>query len=128
MKLLHSIGIEAYYSTIITNILVQGSATIFIILALKKQHKFSYRDTIKPFFKTSISLITMLTVLFLMTQVIPLTTTSRLSSILIIIPYALIGAAVYLFVAHRLKLIDDIFGSKFIKNIFDKIKSKVVRK
>ncbi len=128
MNLLYSIGIEAYYSTIITNILVQGGATIFIILALKKQHKFSYRDTFKPFFKTSISLIAMLTVLFLMTQVIPLTTTSRLSSILIIIPYALIGALVYLFVAHKLKLIDDIFGSKFIKNIFDKIKSKVVRK
>lgn len=128
MKLLYKIGIEAYYSTIITNILVQGLATVFIVLALKKQYKFSYRDTIKPFLKTCISLIAMISVLFLMTLVLPLTTTSRLSSILIIIPYVLIGVLVYLFVAHKIKLIDDIFGAKFIKNIFNKIKNKVVRK
>lgn len=128
MKLLYKIGIEAYYSTIITNILVQGLATVFIVLALKKQYKFSYRDTIKPFLKTCVSLIVMLLVLFLMTLVLPLTTTSRLSSILIIIPYVLIGVLVYLFVAHKIKLIDDIFGAKFIKNIFNKIKNKVVRK
>lgn len=128
MKLLYKIGIEAYYSTIITNILVQGLATVFIVLALKKQYKFSYRDTIKPFLKTCISLIAMISVLFLMTLVLPLTTTSRLSSILIIIPYVLIGVLVYLFVAHKIKLIDDIFGAKFIKNILNKIKNKVVRK
>ena len=127
MKLLYKIGIEAYYSTIITNILVQGLATVFIVLALKKQYKFSYRDTIKPFLKTCVSLIVMISVLFLMTLVLPLTTTSRLSSILIIIPYVLIGVLVYLFVAHKIKLIDDIFGAKFIKNIFNKFRNFCVK-
>lgn len=128
MKFLYSIGIEAYYSTIITNILVQGLATVFIVLALKKQYKFSYKDTIKPFFKTCVSLISMILVLFLMNLIIPVTTTGRISSILIIVPYALIGALVYIFVSYKLKLIDNVFGEKFVKNMLNKIKSKVVRK
>lgn len=128
MNLLDRFGINAYYSTIITNILVQGTATVFIILALKKEYKFTYRDTIKSSFKTLVSLIAMFIVLSIMTFIIPITTTTRLSSILIIIPYTLIGALVYIFVAYKLKLINDIFGDKLIKNVLKKIKDKVVRK
>lgn len=127
MYILKYIGIESYYATITTNILVQGGATIFIMLMLKKEFKFSYREIIKTFGKTLVCLVVMLIVLLLMTLVIPLNTTTRLSSILTIIPYTLVGAFVYMFIAKKINLISDIFGKNYMKEIKDKLSKKIIK-
>ena len=128
MYLLSYIGIESYYATIVTNILVQGVATIFIMLSIKKEYKLNYKEILRVGLKTLLCLFVMLVSLTLFTLILPLNTTSRISSILIIIPYVLLGASLYLFVAYKINLISDVFGEKNIKNIIRKIKSRVVRK
>ena len=121
-------NIEAYYATIITNILVQGLATMFILIILKKKYNFSYRSMLKPLGKTLLSLAVMLAILAGVSKLIPLNTLSRLSSILVIGMYSIIGAAVYIVCAVKLKIIDDIFGKEKISSLLLKIKNKVVVK
>lgn len=128
MKLCVMVGIDAYYATIITNILVQGGATIFILLSLKHKFKFSYKDSLKTVLKMVLSLIIMIIGLLGLSTLISLNVTSRFSAIITIIPYTILGALIYIFVSYKIGLIDDIFGKEKIKQILNKIKSKVVRK
>lgn len=128
MHLLKNIGIDAYYATIVTNILVQGAATLFILLSLKREFKFSYRKSLVNILKTVLCIFIMLIVLFVMTFILPLNITNRLQSILIIIPYSLVGAIVYIVAAYKMNLITDIFGKGLIDKILAKLKIKAVRK
>lgn len=128
MKLFVMMGIEAYYAPIITNILVQGSITLFIMLALKHKFKFDYKDTTKAILKMILTLTIMVLILSGLSLIIPLTVTSRLKAILTIIPYILVGAAIYIGMSYKIGLLNDIFGAKKIKAIMNKVKSKITKK
>lgn len=128
MKLFVMMGIEAYYAPIITNILVQGSITLFIMLALKHKFKFDYKDTTKAILKMLLTLTIMVLILSGLSLIIPLTVTSRLKAILTIIPYILVGAAIYIGMSYKIGLLNDIFGAKKIKTIINKAKSKITKK
>ena len=128
MKLFVMMGIEAYYAPIITNILVQGSITLFIMLALKHKFKFDYKDTNKAILKMLLTLTIMVLILSGLSLIIPLTVTSRLKAILTIIPYILVGAAIYIGMSYKIGLLNDIFGAKKIKTIINKVKSKITKK
>lgn len=128
MKLFVMMGIEAYYAPIITNILVQGSITLFIMLALKHKFKFDYKDTTKAILKMLLTLTIMVLILSGLSLIIPLTVTSRLKAILTIIPYILVGAAIYIGMSYKIGLLNDIFGAKKIKTIINKVKSKITKK
>lgn len=128
MKLFVMMGIEAYYAPIITNILVQGSITLFIMLALKHKFKFDYKDTTKAILKMLLTLTIMVLILSGLSLIIPLTVTSRLKAILTIIPYILVGAAIYIGMSYKIGLLNDIFGAKKIKAIINKVKSKITKK
>lgn len=128
MKLFVMLGIEAYYAPIITNILVQGSITLFIMLALKHKFKFDYKDTTKAILKMLLTLTIMVLILSGLSLIIPLTVTSRLKAILTIIPYILVGAAIYIGMSYKIGLLNDIFGAKKIKTIINKVKSKITKK
>lgn len=122
MYLLKNIGIEAYYSPIIVNIIAQGTATICILFILKSQYKFNYRLCVKNVFKTIICLMIMLLTLSLLKVVIPLDTTNRMISILVIIIYAIFGMLVYYVVSKKMRLINVVLGQDFIKKILMKMK------
>lgn len=128
MKLFVMMGIEAYYAPIITNILVQGSITLFIMLALKHKFKFDYKDTTKAILKMILTLTIMVLILSGLSLIIPLTVTSRLKAILTIIPYILVGAVIYIGMSYKIGLLNDIFGAKKIKTIINKVKSKITKK
>lgn len=128
MKLFVVIGIDAYYAPIVTNILVQGGVTVFIMVALKYKFKFSYKDTLKSMLKMALTLLIMVVVLYTVTLIIPLTVTTRLKSIITIIPYFIIGSVVYFAVSYKIGLINDVFGDSKVKNIIDKLKKKILKK
>lgn len=128
MKLFVVIGIDAYYAPIVTNILVQGGVTVFIMVALKYKFKFSYKDTLKSMLKMALTLLIMVVVLYTVTLIIPLTVTTRLKSIITIIPYFIIGSVVYFAVSYKIGLTNDVFGDSKVKNIIDKLKKKILKK
>lgn len=123
MKLLHSIGIPAYYgatlSTIIGNLVSIG----IILWLLKKKYDIKFKDTFVRLFKIIISVATMYFVLFGVKQIIPFAT-SRIMSVITIIIYAVIGMIIYCFMANKFNLFDDIFEKK----LMDKMKNKFKRK
>lgn len=54
----------------------------------------------------------MVIVLLGLKLVVPINTTSRLMAILVVALYAVVGAAVYLFILHKTKSINNIFGEE----------------
>lgn len=123
MKLLHGMGIPAYYgatlSTIIGNLLSIG----IIMLLLKKKYDIKFKDTFVRLFKIIVSVIAMYLVLFGVKQIIPFAN-SRFMSIIIIAIYAVIGMFVYCFMAHKFNLFNDIFEKKLMDKLTNKLKRK----
>ncbi len=124
MHFLKFIGVEAYYATIVTNVLVQGGASIALLVYLKKKFKFDYSSNIKPVFKIIFSVAIMLLLLMLLSLVVPLSVTGRFKSILIIALYSILGAIIYLLLSYKLHLFEDVFGNDYI----NKVKKVFVRK
>ena len=59
-------------------------------------------------------------VLKLLSLIIPLVYNTRIEAILIIALYTVIGGITYLGIAYKIGLIQDVFGTTFIKKIISK--------
>lgn len=118
------IGLDAYQAPTLTNILVQGGASVILLVCLKKKFNFNYSSNIKPIFKIIVSVLVMLLLLMILSLIVPLSVTSRFKAILIIALYSILGAIVYLFVSYKLYLFEDVFGNDYI----DKVKKIFIRK
>ena len=66
----------------------------------------------------------MIVVLYGLSLFIPLSVTSRFKSILIIALYAAVGAILYMLMAYKLGLFEDVFGDDYI----NKVKKLFLRK
>ena len=64
----------------------------------------------------------MVAILLIIRYFIPFTSTSRLTNILLIIIYVIIGASIYLGIMIKTKLINQIFGEENINKIMKKIR------
>ena len=128
MRLFVMVGIDAYYAPIVTNILVQGGVTLFIMCALKHKFKFNYKDSLKTILKIVLTLVVMVLILSGLSLIIPLTVTSRLKAVMIIIPYIIVGVIAYIGMSYKIGLLSDVFGDKKISTVIKKIKSKFSKK
>ena len=63
----------------------------------------------------------MFVIIFVLKNIIPFTATSRLSAILIIIFYAIIGVIIYGGISYKMGLLDEVLE----KNILNKITKKL---
>jgi len=122
MYLLQYIKIDAYYGSIITTILVQLIATIFLLCYLKKTYNISYKESIKPFIKIILINLIMMAILSIIRYFVGSFPTTRLYSILEVILYASIGIIVYGFLSIKNHLLDEVFGSEFLNKILRKLK------
>lgn len=118
------IGSEAYYGPIISNILIEGTASIIMFYLLKKKYNFSYKSTFKAIGKMIIALVCMFIVLFGMNFILPVNVTTRSMSLIIITVYAIVGALVYFFVSYKIGLIKDVLGNDFFSGIIKKFSHK----
>lgn len=109
MILFDRIGLPAYYAPIATTLLTQSISTVFLLYQLKKRYNIGYFPTVRVGLKTVLATISMLFVLKTLSLVVPIETTSRLSSILVIALYGSVGATVYLLASYKSKLLYNIF-------------------
>lgn len=128
MNLVYSMGIEAYYGSIITTMLVQGISVIYLLFNLRKKYKVDYKNSVPTFIKVILINIIMLLSLMifrlLQNNIIGLFSHTRLSSILEIIIYATIGVIIYVVLSLKNNLFEEVFGKEFI----NKIKRKITKK
>lgn len=128
MNLVYYMGIEAYYGSIITTMLVQGISVIYLLFNLRKKYKVDYKNSVPTFIKVILINIIMLLSLMifrlLQNNIIGLFSHTRLSSILEIIIYATIGVIIYVVLSLKNNLFEEVFGKEFI----NKIKRKITKK
>lgn len=124
MNLFDKIGLNAMYAPIVTTLIVQVLAVLFIMIVLKKKYKIEYTGTFKNVFKTVLCSLVMLASLLILNLFYPIVVSSRWMSMLQVLVYALLGVIVYGFITYSSGLLDDIFGKKFIDNILIKLHLK----
>ena len=115
MLLFNYLKLPAYIGAIITTILAQALAIIFLLLNLKKKYKVNYKDTFITGVKIIILNLIMIVSLFIVKLVIGEFPHTRLYSLLEIIIYGLIGIFVYGFIAYKEHLFEDVFGKELLK-------------
>lgn len=118
MHFVKFIGFEAYYGTIVTTMLVQFLAVVYLLYKLKKVYKVSYKSSIVP----SIKIILMNGIMLLSIMIIRLFLgdfeTTRLWALMEIIIYSLIGGIIYLILSIKNNMLEEVFGKQFINKIF----------
>ncbi len=125
MNLFSHIGIEAYFATIVLNIIIDTCASLFLLYRVKVKTGINYFKTIKTFIKVILCTAIMILGLSIINLFIPNVSPSRFISILYIILYGIIGVIIYFIMAHKSNTLSEIFGKDFIgriKNILLKLK------
>ena len=120
---LNSLGLPAYYGSILASILGYGLSLIICLIALNRKCGVNYEETAKQLINTLCGTVLMVISLLIVKLVIPISSTSRFMNLPIIIIYTLIGGAAYLFYMYKTKSIEQVFGNK----ILDKFKLKKKR-
>lgn len=120
MLLFNYLNLPAYIGAIVTTIIAQILAIIFLLLNLKKKYKVNYKDTFITGIKIIILNLIMVISLSIVRLIIGEFSHTRLYSLLEIVIYGLIGIFVYGFVAYKEHLFEDVFG----KELLNKLKKK----
>ena len=129
MTLFNHIGIEAYFATIVLNIIIDTCASLFLLYRVKVKTGINYFKSIKTFIKVILCTAIMVLGLSIINLFIPNVSPSRFISILYIILYGIIGVIIYFFVAYKSNTLAEIFGKDFLSKIKAKIpKLKVDKK
>lgn len=121
---LNSLGLPAYYGSILASILGYGLSLIICLIALNKKCGVNYEETAKQLVNTLCGTVIMIISLLLVKLVVPLSSGSRFMNLPIIMVYTIVGGAVYLFYMYKTKAINQVFGDK----ILNKFKKKKANK
>ena len=122
MHLFSFLGLESYYAPISLNILIDTTASIYLLRKVKKETNINYLQTIRTLIKVVMCTLIMILGLSIMNLFIPSYSVNRFGSILYIILYGIVGMAIYFFVAYKSNTISDIVGKDFVNKILSKFK------
>ncbi len=122
MHLFNFLGLEAYYATISLNIIIDSSASIYLLRKVKMETDINYLKTLRTLIKVIMCTLIMVLGLSILNLFIPSYSISRMGSILYIILYGVVGILIYFFVAYKSNTISDIVGKDFIEKIIFKFK------
>ncbi len=128
MHLFNSIGLEAYYAPIVLNMIIDTSASIYLLSVIKHKTNISYLKSVRTLIKVTLCTAIMVTSLTILNTFIPNITTSRLLAIVQLIIYGIIGVVIYFIVAYKSKTIDEILGKNAVQKIAIKIKGKLIKR
>ena len=121
MILFSKIGIPAYLGATVATLTGYTVSIIIAMYTYKKKHGFKYIETFKVLLKTLLAIIIMACAVILLKLIIPLNIASTWSILIYIGVIAVLGASVYLLVAWKLNLINDVLGKEFVKKIIKKL-------
>lgn len=110
MILFNYIGLPIYYGNLVATMIGYAIMIIITLLDLKKAFDVKYKDTIKEFIITIISVIVMSIVIILFGYIIPMDNFGRISSIFIVCIYALIGCLIYFVITYKTGSFQKIIG------------------
>ena len=114
---LNSLGLPAYYGSILASILGYDLSLIICLVALNRKCGVNYEETAKQLINTLCGTVLMVISLLLLKLIVPISSASRFMNLPIIIVYTVVGGAVYLFYMYKTKSIEQVFGDKILKKL-----------
>ncbi len=121
MLLCNNINIPPYLGALISSIIGYLCATLIALFIIKKDHKINYKETFNSILKMLVPIISMLIVLFVIKMFINVDLTNRLSCIIYIAINSIVGAIIYIFISHKMGLLENILGKETINRIKKKL-------
>ena len=123
MNLCNSLGIDGFYGAIIATVIGYSVSIALSIYYLKKECKeLKFTSTLKTLSKTILSSIIMIIPLLIINKFLPFNEYSKIGALFISLINALIGGIIYIFMAYKMKLIENIFGNTLINKFKRKLR------
>lgn len=114
MKLFAALGFLPVYGSITATILGYAVGIVLCLIFLRRKCGVSYMPTLKILGKIILADVLMVAALMLVHLIIPISSSSRLLNIPLILVYTIIGGGVYFFVCHKFGLIKEVLGERFL--------------
>lgn len=128
MILFHKIGLPAIYGAVTATILGYSFSIFYGLFKLSKEHKISYKESIKTLGKTLVPIIAMVIVVLILNYVIPYNDHSKMSSFISSLIKAIIGGTVYLLISYKMGILSKVFGKEELKKIINKLSFNLINK
>lgn len=124
MELCYNLGIATYRGATISSMIGHLLSIAIVLIYLNRKYKIDYKATFKTLAHVSLSAIVMIMVILLFKNVVSMAVTSRLSAILVIVFYTVIGAIVYLDLTYFDKTMESVIGKETIDRFLRKMHIK----
>lgn len=121
MLFFHAIHMEAWLGAIVATIIGYSSSILLALRQLKKHHDLSYRSMKRLCYKLIVPLTSMVLVVILLKQVIPVNYMSKVSCIFYVGIISVAGAFVYLFITYQFRILQKVFGKSYVQKIIKKL-------
>ena len=121
MILLNKIGLPSYWGTSFATITGYLTSIFIATHDLRKNYKMKFKDTYVSLLKLMVPSVCMLAVLLIFNSVITFDFNSRLMCIVAIAANIVLGAPIYLGIAHKMGLFTQIFGKEELNRIVKKL-------
>ena len=115
--LFNKIGLRPFWGATFATLLGLTTSVITNLVVINKTVNLDFKEYFKKMFKFVYPLILMIITLNVMKIFIPLNTTGRLNSIVLIIIYGLVGALIYFTLTIKNGIFKEIFGDKIFKKL-----------
>ena len=121
MLLCHHLNLQPFIGALLATILGYTLASTSALIILRKHHQLKYHESYKMFGKILVPSLCMMLVVFLVARLCPISYNSRTSCIFYVFLTSVSGAIVYLFIAYKMKILDNIFGKEYLDRIIRKL-------
>lgn len=121
MLLCHRLNLQPFIGALLATILGYTLASTSALIILRKHHQLKYHESYKMFGKILVPSLCMMLVVFLVARLCPISYNSRTSCIFCVFLTSVSGAIVYLFIAYKMKILDNVFGKEYLDRIIRKL-------
>lgn len=121
MLLCYHLNLQPFIGALLASILGYSLASFSALIILRKHHHLKYYESYKMFAKILVPSFCMMLVVFLVARLCPISYNSRTSCIFYVFLTSVSGAIVYLFIAYKMKILDDVFGKEYLDRIIRKL-------
>ena len=121
MLLCQHLNLQPFIGALLASILGYSLASFSALIILRKHHHLKYHESYKMFAKILVPSFCMMLAVFFVARLCPISYNSRTSCIFYVFLTSVSGAIVYLFIAYKMKILDDVFGKEYLDRIIRKL-------
>ena len=101
MNLFHILDLPAYYGAITATLIGTLISNVISLVYLKRKMSFNYQETIKSIPRFAISLVILISMLYLFNNILPIDTSNRLIQILNLSISGIVCGTIYLLINFK---------------------------